>query len=244
MFSPPSKSREFRSPVAMAAIARAWQATAQLTALVGPPKASPARTARLVSFSYAPTPLHSAPARRTRPKTPERAPSCCSIPTPLHCGKLPRLANTPGGVSAASFCSSGAGQGTAPPTQNCPPSLPPPKLVAHLRLRVPGLGLALTPPPLSASRPEPSTLRLRSENIATPAPQEFPVSAASSGYGSRACEPVPPQGGELLRKIENGVRLPAFDTAGRTGSPLRSVSKAGRLTPGVKLVRPSNEPDG
>ena len=57
------------------------------------------------------------------------------------------------------------------------------------------------------------------------------IGAASSGYGSRACEPVPPQRGELVRKMYNGVRLPAFDTAGRTGFPLRSMSKRGDCRP-------------
>ena len=188
------------SPVATAAFAKSWQATAELMTLAWP------RGARLTSFSYAPTPLHSAAARRTRPG--QRR---CAGPL-LHsdCATLRKTGETrehPGGVSAASFCSSGAGPKTAPPTQELSALTTAPKVSLTSGRPHSGPGPRahpdtperVTAPALHSARPEVRTSRPR-------APR-FEVSAASSGDGSRSCEPVPPQGGELVPKITNGVRL-------------------------------------
>ena len=95
----------------MAAIARAWQATAQLTALVGPHR----RETHQLFLRSDSAPFRHSPTHKTK------IARVCAGPL-LHsdCATLRKTGETrehPGGVSAASFCSSGAGPKTAPPTQ-------------------------------------------------------------------------------------------------------------------------------
>jgi hypothetical protein len=73
----------------------------------------------------------------------------------------------PRGVRAVSFCSGGAGTKTAPPTQNCPHSLPP-QSQSHLWPSVFRAGPIGLPFPLQATALR-YTLPARSENSATPA---------------------------------------------------------------------------
>src|ERR1051326_2815250 len=91
----------------------------------------------------------------------QRPRRCAGLLLHSDCATLRKPGETredPGGVSAASFLLRfrAKTKDSAPPTQNCPPSLPPPKLVSPLAGLTPGLGLALTPTPLSAPRPQPS----------------------------------------------------------------------------------------
>ena len=208
----------------MAVIARSWQATAPSQ---GTCRFDRRETHQLFLRS------DSAPFRRSPTHKTKIARVCAGPLLHSDSATLRKTGETrehPGGVSAASFCSSGAGPKTAPPTQELSALTTAPKVSLTSGRPHSGPGPRahpdtperVTAPALHSARPEVRTSRPRAPRIE--------VSAASSGDGSRSCEPVPPQGGELVPRSRTASDSD-FRHRRRTGSPFHSVSKARRLTP-------------
>jgi hypothetical protein len=147
----------------------------------------------------------------------------------------------PRGVRAASFCSGGAGTKTAPPTQNCPHSLPP-QCQSHLwpsvfRAGPNGWPSALQPRPGAAhSRPEVRTARPPRPGTTAARLRALSSARTDSGW-TRTAGPA-----ETRRLAAEGKRPPAAKPAGRRKTfDLGPEENKPRAPDGIRSVRGCHE---